>query len=479
MDFVKARAAIVGVIVGCVVLLAAASAGAAFDPTGTWKSVYHCKAGWCAGQDFPADMVVARYDAKSGVYSGTYANSPMTGKIDGQKFTIDEGDPNGYHSTGTGTISADGNTWTGDGHDSNDTSGSFEIKRAGAAPAAGAGNSTAPAVPAAANRSTLLDIPSPSNALTAKNVAEAFGLTLLLLMLVAFPSTLFNSTLEKNLDEIRRWFPWTRHHKAPSATATSFWHTGRGFAVYLAAAAVLYSRMQPGWGWNGPTLQSLLGFAAGIAATTLAGVGVTRAYLHRRYGADGGGHLDIEFGTLVFALVCVVASRIANFQPGYFYGVLAAYVTTRELTREDGGRISLRSVGLTYGLACGAWLLLGPLGHLGNGGGAQLLQSVVGGLVTGGVEAIVIGLTPLRFLPGHELKKWNPKVWLGAWAGGAFLFCLVLLHPGLVGAHEASVTATLVLAGAFAAGSFAFWAYFRHRDEQREHAAASAEVRVE
>ena len=34
-----------------------ASAATTLNVTGTYSSVYHCKTGWCAGQDFPATTV--------------------------------------------------------------------------------------------------------------------------------------------------------------------------------------------------------------------------------------------------------------------------------------------------------------------------------------------------------------------------------------------------------------------------------------
>jgi hypothetical protein len=180
--------------------------------------------------------------------------------------------------------------------------------------------------------------------------------------------------------------------------------------------------------------------------------------------------MEVEMATLAFAIVCVVASRLADFTPGYFYGVIAMYIPSRKPTESDAHRMAMRGIMLTYILAVGGWLLFTPLQHLTSGGGffADLPLALVGGLVTGAVQTIVIGLIPLRFLPGHTLKKWNAKVWAICYLGGAFLFSLVLLRPGLVGAHEASVAWTLGIAGFFAIGSVFFWWYFRQRAVKHE-----------
>jgi hypothetical protein len=292
------------------------------------------------------------------------------------------------------------------------------------------------------------------------------------MLLVLFPSTLFNHTLEANLDVVRGWIPkpLRAREAREEARESGFWHSWQGFVAYMILAAVLFSFMQPGWGANKATVETFISFLVGSAFTTLVSVELTRTYM-KRFGSASG-QMEFAFGTLVFAVVCVVASRLANFVPGYFYGVIASYASTRKPTEGDRGRMAFRTVCLTYLLAVGGWLLFGPLDHLARGAGffGELPKGMAGGLVTGGAEAIVIGLIPLRFLPGHTLKAWNAKIWGVCYLGGGFLFSLVLLHPGLVGAHEASVAWTIGLAAFFGLGSIAFWAYFRERARRVEAA---------
>lgn len=101
--------------------------------------------------------------------------------------------------------------------------------------------------------STLLGIPTPGAALTAKNIALAAVITLLLMLIVAFPSTLFNATLEANLDRLRNRLPrWLRPKARDHRLRPTIWHTRRGFAIYLVAAAILYSRLAPPAGVGTP-----------------------------------------------------------------------------------------------------------------------------------------------------------------------------------------------------------------------------------
>ena len=471
----------------------AGPASAATDPTGSWSAVYHCKVGWCAGQDFPATMTITSWDPVTGTVKGDYAGGPLTGTIlNGQvKLTASAG---AYSATMTGTISADGLSMSGSGTDTNGTSGTSVYTRritgptttapAGSPTSAGVSPTNASATPTTvagptstvsqshqskAPVSGFLTLPDPSTALTLKNIGLAAGMSILLMLLVIFPSTMFNHTLEANLDVVRGWLPrFLRTRVEKDGEARSYWHSWRGFVTYMVFADLLYSLMQPGWGANKATVQSFISFMVGTAFTTSIGIAMTRTYL-RRFGAVTG-HMEVEFGTLFFAAVCVGASRLASFSPGYFYGVIAAYIPSRKPSESDRGRMAFRTVCLTYLLAVGGWLLFSPLDHVAKGAGffGELPRGMAGGLVTGGAEAIVIGLIPLRFLPGHTLKNWNARIWAVTYLGGGFLFSLVLLHPGLVGAHESSVAWTIGLAVLFGVGSIAFWAYFRGRARRLE-----------
>ena len=74
-----------------------------------------------------------------------------------------------------------------------------------------------------------------------------------------------------------------------------------------------------------------------------------------------------------------------------------------------------------------------------------------------GVDALVIGLIPIRLFAGHELREMRPRTWVACWVGGAFLFALVLLRPGLATGETRSTWVTLGFAAAFAIGVLVSW----------------------
>ena len=62
-----------------------ASASTSLNVSGTYSSTYHCKTGWCAGEDFPATTVLTQAPGSTTVYDGSNA-----GTLSGDTLTIHE-----------------------------------------------------------------------------------------------------------------------------------------------------------------------------------------------------------------------------------------------------------------------------------------------------------------------------------------------------------------------------------------------------
>jgi hypothetical protein len=312
--------------------------------------------------------------------------------------------------------------------------------------------------------SALLGIPTPSEAITAKNVFLATVLALVLFAIVIFPSMLFNSTLEANLDRYRQAVDkvrsrWSRER---SGAWRSEW---RGVAAYVGIASVLYSAMQPGWGFNWATSVTTAGFVGALAISSSVAVLAQRAYLAIRY-QQGAGHPRVEFSTLLIAGVCVGASLLAGFVPGYLYGVLATYESVRKPDDFDRARIALFASCVTLTLALVSWLLLPTLLDVADGATdtvRAIPAAIAGGVFTTSVELLTIALIPMTFLPGAALRRHSRRAWLSLWASGGFLFSLVLLRPGLVSGESRNVVATLALAAVFGAIALGFWSWSRRQ----------------
>jgi hypothetical protein len=303
---------------------------------------------------------------------------------------------------------------------------------------------------------------------------QSAALTLLVVVLLPFPSELFNRTLEENLEEIRaalRRIPLVGRlvHSAPAEGANQPGAGGAarllGIAAFVLVAGLLYGLLDPRFGPDGRSLVTYAGIVLSLVAVTWAAALPIRA-VHR---ADGDtGRLHAVTGTLVIAAVCVVISRAAGFLPGYLYGLLLGYTVARQLDRSEDGRAHALAGWWMLGLAVVAWLTLGAVRGLAIEGSvaAAIAESVLAALVVAGIEGVVFGLVPLRFMHGEPIFRWRRWRWAVLYAIGVFAFISVLINPSggfLVPSKQSSVVTAVGLFVAFGLVSVLFWAFFRFR----------------
>lgn len=310
--------------------------------------------------------------------------------------------------------------------------------------------------------SVLLGIPSPEEALTAKNAGLAGALLALLLVLVVVPSTLFNKALAERLPDLskRRGL---RSRPDGTRRARSLQQRWAGLALYLVVAAAVYSVLEPSWGPNVATLVAAIGFGIALFVTTMIEFLSYRYLLWRRDGTIRG-HPELWFPSLGIAAVCVAGSRLIGFVPGYLYGVVAEFEGERPLDDTWDGRFERNAAIVLLTVATGCWWASGALASLGTSGWSQLPAATTAAIFMAGVETLTIGLLPVAFLPGAALRREHPHWWKILWACSAFLFCLAMLRPGLVSAQSSSARWLAGGAAAYAAIAVTYWWLVRQRD---------------
>jgi hypothetical protein len=321
---------------------------------------------------------------------------------------------------------------------------------------------------------------------TAAAMTRSALLAILLLLLILFPSILFNSTYEENYHEVRGWFRRRGRAGAPPGTPSRVaalrsgpWFRPVAFLGFFAVSALLYGFLDPGFGFHRRSLALFLGLLAGLMVVTIVAE-LPMVMLLRRHGDRG--RIRLLGGSLVVGVLCVAASRLAHFQPGYLYGVIAGAAFQRELSREEAGRGVLVSAVVLLAASIGAWLAWIPVSHAANKPGAGLgvlvLDAVLAAMFVTGLEAVVIGLLPLRFLDGHKLFAWNRALWVILFAVGVFGFVHLLLRPGGGYLNHSGNTPIFTVVGlflAFGLASVSFWAYFRFRKPREPQAEVATE----
>lgn len=296
-----------------------------------------------------------------------------------------------------------------------------------------------------------------------KSIALSAALAVLLLVLLAFPSQVFNATLQEHYEEVRRWF----HLKRPLSEVVKDVNQRALFPVMLAVGGVLFALITPDFGFNLSTLALALGLAIAVAVITVGFALPTYVYYWRKYRDRG--QILVMPGTIIVGIACVLVSRLAHFEPGYLYGLLAIFVFHHESTEETDGRLAAVSALLVLVLAILCWVFRIPLTGLNEKHPSFLAlvgESALSGSFLLGVESVIVGLLPMKFLDGSRIKHWSNIIWGGLFALGVFTAVQILLQPGTgyVGhTSEAGRFTVLSLYIAFGLFSFGFWAYFRNR----------------
>jgi hypothetical protein len=311
-------------------------------------------------------------------------------------------------------------------------------------------------------------------------VAAGALLALLIAFLIPFPGTLFNKTVEANYAEIQGWLKGARDRwnglldslavgplgavRRPLGRALA----GRaGVLVFLALTALVYGFLSPSFGFDWNSAALFLGLLVGLAFITAAFDLPLRIYHGRRSEAHDSGVLRALWWTLLIAVICVAISRLAGFQPGYLYGLIISIVFVTEISaREEGIGTWLASAWL-LALSVVAWILLAIVRQQSTDPWLSLfLQTVLVTFVVAGIETLVIGLLPMRFLPGHPLFRWRKSLWFALFALSVFGYLLILVDPAngyLSDDSRTPMIVGIIFLVTFGIVSIGTWAYFRFR----------------
>lgn len=323
----------------------------------------------------------------------------------------------------------------------------------------------------------------------ATSVAIAAGV----IVLVPFPSALFNSTLEENYGEvmagigrvrarlgriwasIRAWFrgrvAQQRARRAgesaqaavasaeavatpveavepiaappaevpptdpppgdgSAAAKTDPWRTPLGIAGFIVATALLYAFLDPTFGFSLASLATFAGLTIGLFVVLLAyGLPLMLVARSRRL------PLTVRAlpATLLVGVACVLISRFVNFQPGYLYGLVIGFFFAHGIPRDQEGRAEAIAAASSLLVALLAWITLAFLRAGAAGGPGDLTTATLSAttvtIVVAGLENAVFAMLPLRFLPGAAVYAWDRRVWIVLIGLGLFGFAHVLLNP--------------------------------------------------
>lgn len=316
--------------------------------------------------------------------------------------------------------------------------------------------------------------PTPAEALRpARTIVVNAGITAAVVLLLTFPSQLFNTTIEENSDRIQRlWRQRIRRVKLFRTVAQEARHAEGtanerlAFSGAVLLGALLLCVNDPTFGLSRASLYTYIAMVLTLVAGALLPALAIGLY-HLRHHGSAPRQLRVVPSGLLVALGLLGFSRLINFEPGYLYGVVCTVFFTRKLTGSEEARVTALGTLTVIGASVVAWLIWVPVQSAAQGTGASPVLAIVADFLAGvfvsGLVGAFIGMAPVKGLPGWTIKRWSRRAWIiGYFLAGLGLF-QVLLRPGIAGHTHRPLVTSIVLFVVFAAGSVAFHEYFEER----------------
>ncbi len=270
--------------------------------------------------------------------------------------------------------------------------------------------------------SVLTSLPAPAD-VEPGNALVGIALTVVLVLLVAFPTTLLNSATETGADRFSEWWQRRRRRDPEPTKATDgrWWFAAGG----VLAAGVISAFVDPELGLNAGSVRTMLSVMVSFFVEVVLGWAVT-VWAVRRFAPGAAASYTFKPATLVIVVLAVVFTRVTGFEPGIVFGLVAG-VTFATLAGSAGeARSALTAQG--YGAAVGilAWVLYGILDHPTGAAGVFVSESLAAAAVAG-LAALPIALFPVPGLPGGHVFEWSKRTWALCYAFGLIAFFVVLM----------------------------------------------------
>ena len=244
--------------------------------------------------------------------------------------------------------------------------------------------------------------------------------------------------------------------------------------------SLLGNLINPHFGLDLSSLASFLAVTAAIVVGVAVPGAINLEYRRHRHGAEQARpFLKALPAGLAIAAGCVLVSRLASFAPGYLYGLICGVAFSRELAKHEKGHVITLSTVATLVLATAVWLAWAPVqasvGHGHAGFGLVLLDDFLASLFVSGLVGSVIGMLPLRFLPGGDVAAWHRGAWAAIFGVALFGMLQAMLRP-VSHSHvgHAPIVTVIILLVLFGGGSLAFRQHFARRRKKPEEPEAQA-----
>ena len=246
--------------------------------------------------------------------------------------------------------------------------------------------------------------------------------TVVLVLLLAFPTSLLNSAVETGTDRFSAW--WRRRSgrgEQVDDDGVPWWWAAAG----VLAAGVVSSFVDPQFGMNAGSVRTLLSVVVGVSLEVVLGWVVVAAVV-RRTVPDATPSFSFAPATLLLVAGAVVLTRVTGFEPGIVFGLVAGIGFATVAGRAAKARVTLVPLAVGAAVALLAWALY-PLASGSTGTVGVFVAETLSATAVGGLVALPLALVPVPGLGGHTVFSWDRRVWAGCYSFGLFAFFVVLM----------------------------------------------------
>src|SRR5690606_22999803 len=293
------------------------------------------------------------------------------------------------------------------------------------------------------------------------SVLTAGGMALALLILVALPTEILNTTISANSRRLGRAFTWfdDATTRASEWLARTFRTTAVPAVLLVAVTAIVFSFADPAVGFDLASVRLFASLGIALFIVTWVASRVAERILESRFGIES--NLLLNPAALLFAVLGVVVARILDFSPGFLIGLvigldLAANIAERSRIRAIVVQYSV-ILGLSAAAWLGYWLMVliqadGPTGWV-----TAFVHDTLVAVVAEGLTAIAVGMLPLGFLDGKEVFDFSKRLWAGMFVVIGTAFALLVLPNELGGAEVGDYGLWAIVLIGYAAVTMAIW----------------------
>jgi hypothetical protein len=323
-------------------------------------------------------------------------------------------------------------------------------------------------------------------------VATNALLTLLVILLFALTSAVFNSTIDDNRDDISGFLarlggrlavvavPLGRLDRGlKSAADDAHLSTLARVFLVLILTGLIYGFLSPDFGPNPQSVCLFIGLVLALGFVTYVQEGgSTLLAIHRYHAASSVRLFGLAIGV---AIACVLMTRLAGLQPGFLYGFVASSVILAPVAlgkRAAANLVVVPTIALLVA-SVAAWALMAPLHAAVAAGGswlAVLALTVAGTVFVAGLEGVFYAMIPLTFMDGAVVWRWRRLAWLLLFGTATFLFWQLVINPDAAyvdAMRQPAIQAILAILAVYGTLTLGVWLYFWWRSRHVEGEASA------